>query len=240
MQGVSNQQRETDIVLVLDSSGSMYDMVNQTISGVNSAIAMQRAAASASYSAMQFVSFLTFSSHDKIITKMNRVPLAQWKDITSEDYCPQGLTALYDAAKAAFSLDIPAENRVIYIFVTDGESNDDRVWSSSNLRATVDGLQHSHLDESGVPLRSILYIGCQDGAMATANSCGVSHGCSLQYDAQRTPEMWQAVGRTVASYSSGGSSFISPEDRLLCEDMLARSSASTCAVSPVSSPRRSQ
>jgi hypothetical protein len=208
---------DTDIFVVLDSSGSMDQNRRATVSGANEAIDQEKQRWEADTTEPKpntFLTFITFSDSSNIHTLHNRIPITDWKPLTDDDYLPDGRTALNDAAKVAFEIEIPAGNRVLYIFITDGDSNDDRIWRPHNVREHVEAFKTSRLDSNGEPLRKVLYVGCQDGAIAAADSCGVDRTCSLQYDEERTPEAWSSVGRAITRTASGAKGpIITDEDR---------------------------
>jgi hypothetical protein len=210
--------RDTDIVLVLDKSGSMESNREATVSGANEAIDQEQKRFEADTSDPKpntYLSFITFSDSDKIHIHHTRIPISEWTPLTFDDYKPDGRTALNDAAKVAFDIDIPKDNRVLYIFVTDGDSNNDRVWHPHNVKEHLETFKTSCLNEVGEPLRNVLYVGCQDGAIDAADSCGVDRTCSLHFDEERTPEAWSSVGRAITRTASGAKGpIITEEDRV--------------------------
>jgi hypothetical protein len=210
--------RDTDVVLVLDKSGSMDRNREATISGANEAIDQERKRWESDTSDPKpstFVSLITFSYSDQINILQTRISISEWKELTLEDYMPDGRTALNDAAKVAFEIEIPQGNRVLYIFITDGDSNADVVWRPSDVRRHIETFKTTHLDTAGEPLRKVLYVGCQEGARDAADSCGIDRTCSLQYDEERTPEAWSSVGRAITRTASGSKGpIITDEDRM--------------------------
>ena len=209
---------DTDIVLILDASGSMETNRHATVSGANEAIDQEKQRWDADTSVPKpntFLSFITFSDSDNIHVHNKRIPISDWKPLTDDDYIPDGRTSLNDAAKVAFDIQIPDLNRVLYIFITDGDSNCDRVWRPHNVRDHVETFKTTRLDSNGEPLRKVLYVGCQDGAIDAADSCGVDRTCSLHFDEERTPEAWSSVGRAITRTASGAKGpMITEEDRV--------------------------
>jgi hypothetical protein len=214
-ESVQPENRDTDIFLVLDSSGSMDRNRTATVSGANEATDQEKQRWEADTTEPKpntFLTYITFSDSRNIRIHQQRIPISDWKPLTLEDYVPDGRTALNDAAKVAFEVEIPAGNRVLYIFITDGDSNADEIWRPSDVRNHVETFKTTHLDSSGEPLRKVLYVGCQDGAIDAADSCGVDRTCSLQYDEERTPEAWSSVGRAITRTASGSKGPIITED----------------------------
>lgn len=115
-----------DIVFILDESTSMNDHINSYISSVNTLLNTQkRENPTASFTMVKFSSTVNLLCLDSVISTL--------PEFTTENYNPNGLTALYDAVGYAISLkynhninsmDIDSNtNRVIVIILTDGDDN---------------------------------------------------------------------------------------------------------------------
>src|SRR4051812_36837983 len=86
--GLVVQPDNIDLVLVLDESGSMNQIRNDTISAVNSFIEEQKGISKARFS---LVKFGTSSS-----LVFNRVPIEKAPRLSNATYRPDGMTALFD------------------------------------------------------------------------------------------------------------------------------------------------
>ena len=84
----------TEIVFILDESGSMHNLTEDTIGGFNSLIKKQK-----NEEGEAIVSTVMFSSNSRVLH--DRVSLECINEITEEDYCPGGSTALLDAVGGA-------------------------------------------------------------------------------------------------------------------------------------------
>ena len=80
----------TEIVFVLDESGSMSDLQDDTIGGFNSMIDVQKHKEGSAY-----VSTVLFNNDSKVVH--DRVDINEVKKMTKDDYVPSGCTALMDA-----------------------------------------------------------------------------------------------------------------------------------------------
>lgn len=80
----------TELVCILDKSGSMASLTDDTIGGFNSLIKKQKGEEGEC-----LVTTVLFNSNIEILH--NRVPLEDVKDITTKDYQAMGCTALLDA-----------------------------------------------------------------------------------------------------------------------------------------------
>ena len=84
----------TEIVFILDMSGSMYSLVQDTIGGYNSMISKQR-----NINGDALVSTVLFNNDQKVIH--DRVKLQEVPMLTDHEYEPHGCTALLDAIGSA-------------------------------------------------------------------------------------------------------------------------------------------
>ena len=80
----------TELVFILDRSGSMEHLTDDTIGGFNSMIAKQK-----EEDGECLVSTVLFASGSEVIH--DRLPLAEVPKMTRREYCASGCTALYDA-----------------------------------------------------------------------------------------------------------------------------------------------
>ena len=84
----------TELVFILDCSGSMAGLDKDTVGGFNSMIARQKREAGEAV-----VSTVLFDSQSAVIH--DRVPLPKVTPMTEKEYCPGGCTALLDAIGGA-------------------------------------------------------------------------------------------------------------------------------------------
>lgn len=82
-------------LIILDESGSMQSIKKEAVDSVNETVQTIRAAERKNADQEHFVSLVTFN--DNVKTVYDCVPAVEVKELTSEDYCPDCCTALYDA-----------------------------------------------------------------------------------------------------------------------------------------------
>ena len=115
----------TEVVFILDESGSMYPLKDDTIGGFNSMLEKQR-----KIDGEVYVSTVLFSDRSKVIH--DRIGIKEISDMKNEDYEPSGCTALLDALgdaikhistihKYARKEDVP--DNTLFIIITDGMEN---------------------------------------------------------------------------------------------------------------------
>ena len=186
----------TEMVFILDRSGSMYDLVSDTIGGFNSLIEKQKKEKGAC-----LVSTVLFS--DSAQTVHDRVPLEQVAAMTEKDYQPMGCTALYDAIGNTVNRistihhyirkeDVP-EN-TIFVIITDGYENASRECTHAKVKALVEQKK----EENGW---EFLFIGANIDAAATAESIGIAPDRAANYkaDARGTGVVFDAVAAPLSA-----------------------------------------
>ena len=126
----------TEIVFILDRSGSMHGLEADTIGGFNSMIEKQK-----KETGEALVSTILFDNAAEVIH--DRVSLKDIRELTSRDYCVKGCTALLDAVggaihhignihKYARPEDVP--EHTLFIITTDGMENASRRYSSMEVK----------------------------------------------------------------------------------------------------------
>lgn len=117
-----------EIILVLDKSGSMYSVKEDTIGGVNQYIEDQK-----KLPGEAIFTFITFNTQSNV--ELEGVLLESVQPLTNETYAPGGGTALLDAVNSAISDTIERHNKldddktpgkVMLVVLTDGEENSSR------------------------------------------------------------------------------------------------------------------
>ena len=125
----------TELVFILDRSGSMADLTQDTVGGYNAFLERQKAAPGEA-----LVSTVLFSNTSTVIH--DRVPLSRVEPMTLKQYQVFGSTALMDAMgdaihhiatihKYAREEDVP-ENTV-FVIITDGMENASRHWNLNDV-----------------------------------------------------------------------------------------------------------
>ena len=130
----------TELVFILDRSGSMHGLEKDTVGGFNSTLKKQKA-----LEGEVLVSTVLFDSTSIVLH--DRVPLSKIADMTEDDYQVGGMTALMDALggairhisnihKYAREEDIP--EHTIFVITTDGMENASREYSSDRIKEMIE------------------------------------------------------------------------------------------------------
>ena len=133
------KQGLTEIVFILDKSGSMGGLEKDTIGGYNAFLEKQR-----KIEGEAFVSTVLFSDRDEVLH--DRVPLSEIKNLTEEDYSVGGCTALLDAIGGAvhhignvhkYAREEDRPEKTIFVITTDGEENSSSEYSYDRIKQMI-------------------------------------------------------------------------------------------------------
>ncbi|MCR5653802.1 MAG: hypothetical protein K6F88_08390 [Ruminococcus sp.] len=195
----NNNNNITELVFILDRSGSMSGLESDTIGGFNSLIEKQ-----CKQDGKCFVTTVLFDN--ELETIHDRVELAQIKPMTEEDYTVRGCTALIDAIgstiehikrihKYARDEDVP--EHTMFVIMTDGLENASRRFSSSEVKRMIEKRKESDGWE-------FLFIGANIDAVETARYFGINENRAVNYraDAKGTSVVYEAVAKAVGAVRS--------------------------------------
>ncbi len=168
---------DTELVFILDKSGSMQGLEKDTIGGFNSLVKKQKAE-----NGEARVTTVLFDHRYTLLH--DRLPLKQVKALTRKEYAPEGTTALLDAVgRTIDSLlenlgDIPKESypSVLFVIITDGEENASKDYSLTSIRKRIESCKEGKGWE-------FLYLGANVDAFAAAECIGIGRDKSASYHA---------------------------------------------------------
>jgi uncharacterized protein YegL len=188
----------TELVFILDRSGSMSGLESDTIGGFNSMIRKQRKEPGKAY-----VSTVLFDNHSEVIH--DRIDLAEIPDMTDKDYTVRGCTALLDAIgdavhhitnihKYARPEDVP--EHTMFVITTDGMENASHKYSYDEIKRMI-----GQKKELGW---EFLFIGANIDAVSVAERVGISADRAANYcaDAMGTATVWQNLSAPISAMRS--------------------------------------
>ena len=191
----------TEIVFILDRSGSMNGLERDTIGGFNSMIEQQKKAKGEA-----LVSMVLFDNVSEVLH--DRVDVKKIRPMTDRDYTVRGCTALLDAIggaihhignihKYARPEDIPAHT--IFVIITDGLENASRHYSKSDIKRMIERQRSKYGWE-------FLFIGANIDAIVTAESFGIEHSRAVNYHADKkgTKVIYDAISAPLTAMRSKG------------------------------------
>lgn len=171
------ENKETELVFILDKSGSMSGLEKDTIGGFNSLLKKQKGE--------EGVARVTTVLFDHRYTMLHdRLPIKEVKSLTSHDYLPEGSTALLDAVgrtidsllECFISLEKDDKPSVMFVIITDGEENASSDYSLSRIRKRIEFCKESEGWE-------FIYLGANVDAFAAASGLGISKTRTASYHA---------------------------------------------------------
>ena len=186
----------TEIVFILDRSGSMAGLEKDTIGGFNSMIAKQRREPGEAY-----VSTILFDNHREVIH--DRVDIHKIQPMTQEQYYVRGSTALLDAVgksirhianvhKYAREEDRP--EKTLFIITTDGMENASHEYSYERVRKMIEHEKEKYGWE-------FIFLGANIDAAKEAARFGISEDRTANYhaDSTGTAVIYEAMSDAVCS-----------------------------------------
>ena len=158
----------TEIVFILDRSGSMSGLEADTIGGYNSLIEKQKKEAGEAY-----VSTVLFD--DKAEVLHDRADLRKIQPMTDKDYYVRGCTALLDAVGGAihhignvhkYAREEDRPEKTLFIITTDGMENSSRIYTYEKVKRMVERQKEKYGGE-------FLFLGANIDAAAEAERFGI-------------------------------------------------------------------
>ncbi len=189
----------TELVFILDRSGSMNGMEKDTIGGFNSMIQKQK-----QLDGQAYVTTVLFNDHNKTIH--DRIDLKEVKPLTEKDYHVSGCTALLDAIGTTINHiekihkyirkeDVP-ENTIIAI-TTDGYENASKCFTSQAIKELIEKKKKDGWQ--------FIFMAANIDAVETAASFGIDkdHSANYYQDSYGTDLSYGSMNKFVTNLRCG-------------------------------------
>jgi len=187
----------TSINVIIDKSGSMSALTQDTIGSFNTFLQDQKKVEG------EAVFTLCTFNHDYSLVH-DFVKLASVPDLNSKTYQPSGNTALLDALGTTINTvgqklaSMPEDERpskVIFLVVTDGEENSSSRFTKEQIKSMVEHQRDTYKWE-------FVFIGADPDAFHTGQSYGFSASNSVSYNATKggTRDLYSSVSSNMRSY----------------------------------------
>ena len=184
----------TELVMILDRSGSMGGLESDTIGGYNSMLKKQR-----EEEGEVLVSTVLFDDRSEVL--YDRVPLEKMPQMTEKEYYVRGCTALLDAVGGAirhignvhkYAREEDRPEKTIFVITTDGLENASREYSYGRVKKMVEQQKEKYGWE-------FLFLGANIDAIETAGRFGISADRSANYNSDRegTALNYEVLAETV-------------------------------------------
>lgn len=190
----------TELVFILDRSGSMSGLEADTIGGYNAMLEKQkREAGEATVTTVLF--------DDRYELLHDRIDLKDIAPITDREYYVRGCTALLDAIGRTIqkianlqkhTLPKNRADRVLFVITTDGMENASREYNYEQIRRMVELEKAEYGWE-------FLFLGANIDAISTARRFGIGADRAVNYhaDIQGTRLNYEVIGETVSCLRAG-------------------------------------
>lgn len=190
----------TELVLILDMSGSMADLRADTVGGVNTVLRDQK-----DKEGDVLVTTVVFNNFSKIVH--DRLPLSEVPEMKLADYMPSGCTALIDALgttikhiagihRYARPEDVPANT--IFVITTDGLENASTEFSADEVRKMIEHEKEKYGWE-------FIFLAANIDAVETARRYGIDSSRAVSYhnDSAGSDVKFRAAGNAIRAKREG-------------------------------------
>lgn len=182
--------KETEIVVVLDRSGSMGSIAPATVQGFNEFLNEQQNAEGDA-----FITLVQFD--DRYEMNYQGVPVKNVSPlILGESFVPRGSTALLDSIGKTIE-NLKTDRDVVFVIITDGEENA----STTYKREAINKMIATCEKEEGW---KFLFLAANQDAIRAGNSIGISTANSMTYSAttRGASKAFQTISSNMSSYRS--------------------------------------
>ena len=184
----------TELVFILDRSGSMGGLEADTIGGFNAMLGKQRKEPGEA-----LVSTVLFDSEVQVIH--DRVPLDRVPPLTEREYFVRGCTALLDAVGGAihhignvhkYAREEDRPEKTLFVITTDGLENASRRYTYEKVKAMIERQRKQYGWE-------FLFLGANIDAAREAARFGIRPDCAANYyaDSIGTEAVYESVCEAV-------------------------------------------
>lgn len=189
----------TELVFIVDRSGSMSGLESDTIGGLNATLSAHR-----NEEGDAVVSTVLFDTETKVLH--DRLPIASVQPLTERDYQVRGCTALLDAVGGSirhiarvqgYLPDEYKPEHTIFVITTDGLENSSRKYSYGEVKSMIEQKKEEGWE--------FLFLGANIDAAAEAARIGIAADCAATYmpDVEGTSVMYDAVCKGTVAMRQG-------------------------------------
>ena len=190
---------KTELIFILDRSGSMGGLESDTIGGFNATISDQK-----KIDGETRVTTILFDNFFEVLH--DRINLQDIAPLTEQDYFVRGSTALYDAVALGIRkiANVQKQTRkegradkVIMVITTDGYENSSRDTNAAMLHKMIDDCKKDGWE--------FLFLGADIDAQAAAGSIGIESDRAANFvkDSQGVQVQYDSLNVAISAMRSG-------------------------------------
>ena len=187
----------TELVFILDKSGSMGGLEKDTIGGYNSMLEKQK-----DLGGECCITTVLFDNNYELLH--DRIDIRAVSPITEKEYLVGGSTALLDAIGKTIHKIVGAQKntadeyraeKVLFVIITDGDENSSREYTAEKVRAQIEKQKNEYRWE-------FVFLGANIDAIETAGRFGIAADRAADYIADRegTRLNFRAMSEAVAEF----------------------------------------
>jgi len=191
----------TELVFILDKSGSMSGLESDTIGGYNSMLAKQKAVEGECY-----ITTVLFDNNYELLH--DRIDIKTVSSITEKEYEVGGSTALLDAIGRTINKISNAQKhtaegyraeKVMFVIMTDGEENSSREYTTEKVKAQIERQKTKYGWE-------FIFLGANIDAVQTAGQFGITPDRAVDYlaDSKGTELNFKMMSAAVVTFRETG------------------------------------
>lgn len=191
----------TELVFILDKSGSMTGLEADTIGGFNSMLNKQK-----TVDGECRITTVLFDNHYELLH--DRIDIEAINPMTDKEYQVGGSTALLDAIGRTVEKISKVQKRtaeeyraekVMFVIITDGEENSSRKYTAEKVKALIEQQKKEFGWE-------FIFLGANIDAVQTAGRFGIDKNRAVNYvaDSKGTRLNYEAMACAVAEYRETG------------------------------------
>ncbi len=190
-----------DISIVLDRSGSMASIKDDTIGGFNTFVSEQQ-----KVEGEGSLTMVQFDTEYEFVHKA--VPLKKVPPLDDTTFVPRGMTALLDAigrtleytgARLGKMKKAARPDQVLFVIITDGEENSSKEFRLEQINRMIG-------ERKGKDRWQFLFIGANQDAIQAGAELGIDAGNTYAFDAdsEGTQQMFQKMAGSTVAYRASG------------------------------------
>jgi Mg-chelatase subunit ChlD len=182
---------QTDIVVVLDRSGSMSSIQEATVEGFNKFLVEQQ-----NSEGEAFLTLIQFD--DRVETPYTAVPVKEVSPLISGvSFVPRGGTALLDTIGSAIEKMHETKRDVVFVIITDGEENASKTYTKEAIFKMIETQQNEEKWK-------FLFLAANQDAIRAGGSLGISSTNSINYTSTKagTTNAFYSASENITKYRS--------------------------------------